>query len=329
MVNFKVELVTMYTPNEFQTELFDEIFGSTKGKRKITAELMDVLGCSRASLYRKRTGTTPLTTDELIKLADHFSLSIDALRTNAEENSLVVVCTTLPPIKGYDDIDFYLENTRRNLNEAVSIPGAQLYFIAKEVPIYRYMDKPTLSAFRFYLWNLEHMRRNDRFDPRHAPTMLFEKGRELSLLSRQLKVTEFWTLSSFDNLINQITYIKNMGLASDRLIVAMKKELFEMLEELIQDIKKQQTASGQPYQMMLCEYLTINDGALLEITDHHSVALFSYSSINYLKSSNPNIIDAFKRGLRYHRMQGEVLDNLNIEGIQKFEDTISTKINAL
>ncbi|MCH1402505.1 MAG: helix-turn-helix domain-containing protein, partial [Schleiferiaceae bacterium] len=85
--------MAMYTPNEFQTQLFDEIFSSTKGKRKITTELMEVLGCSRASLYRKRTGTTPLTTDELIRLADHFSLSIDALRKNAEENSLVVVCT--------------------------------------------------------------------------------------------------------------------------------------------------------------------------------------------------------------------------------------------
>ena len=290
---------------------------------------MEVLGCSRASLYRKRTGTTPLTTDELIRLADHFSLSIDALRKNTEENSLVVVCTTLPPIKGYDDIDFYLENTRRNLNEAVSVPGAQLYFIAKEIPIYRYMDRPALSAFRFYLWNLEHIRRNDRFDPSQAPNILFEKGRELSQLSRQLKVTEFWTLSSFDNLINQIQYIKNMKLASDRLVSAMKNELEEVLAELVQDIKRQQTAEGLPYQMTLCDYLTINDGALLEITDHHSVALFSYSSINYLKSSNPNIVDAFKRGLRYHRMQGEVLDSLNTEGIHKFEEAIRAKISAL
>lgn len=319
----------MYSPNAFQTQLFDEIFSSIKGKRKITSELMEVLGCSRASLYRKRTGATPLTTDELIRLADHFSLSIDALRKNTQENSLVVVCTTLPPIKGYDDIDFYLDNTRRNLNEAVSVPGAQLYFIAKEVPLYRYMNKSTLSAFRFYLWNLEHMRRNDRFDPSHAPNSLFEKGRELSELSRELKVTEFWTISSFDNLINQIHYIKDMKLASDRLVAAMKRELEEVLDELIEDIDKQQTAKGQPYQMTLCDYLTINDGALLEITSHHSIALFSYSSINYLKSSNPNIVDAFKRGLRYHRMQGEVLDGLNTDGIQRFQEVIRSKINAL
>ena len=109
----------------------------------------------------------------------------------------------------------------------------------------------------------------------------------------------------------------------------MKKELEEVLAELVIDIKKQQTAEGLPYQMTLCDYLTINDGALLEITDHHSVALFSYSSINYLKSSNPNIVDAFKRGLRYHRMQGEVLDSLNTEGIRKFEEAISAKISAL
>ena len=103
----------------------------------------------------------------------------------------------------------------------------------------------------------------------------------------------------------------------------------EVLAELVKDIKNQQTSQNQPYQMMLCDYLTINDGALLEITDHHSVALFSYSSINYLKSSNPNIIGAFKRGLRYHRMQGEVLDSLNSEGIHKFEEAIRAKISAL
>jgi hypothetical protein len=215
------------------------------------------------------------------------------------------------------------------LNQAVNVPGAQLYFIAKEVPIYRYMDRPTLSAFRFYLWNHEHMRLNDRFDSSQTPQVLFEKGHELSELSRQLKVTEFWTLSSFDNLINQIHYVKNRGLASDRLVSAMKRELEEVLAELVQEIKKEQTAQGQPYHMMLCEYLTINDGALLEITDHHSVALFSYSSINYLKSSNPNIVDAFKRGLRYHRMQGEVLDGLNKDGIHKFEEAIRAKISVL
>ena len=133
----------------------------------------------------------------------------------------------------------------------------------------------------------------------------------------------------FDNLINQIKYIKNMNLVSDRLVTAMKNELEDVLAELVQDIKKEQTAQGQPYQMTLCDYLTINDGALLEITDHHSVALFSYSSINYLKSSNPNIVDAFKRGLRYHRMQGEVLDGLNTDGIHKFENAIRAKISAL
>jgi hypothetical protein len=85
----------MFTPNEFQVQLFEEIFGSTKGKSKITQDLMIVLGCSRASLYRKRTGSTPLTADELVKLANHFSLSIDALRINTEENAQIVVCTTM------------------------------------------------------------------------------------------------------------------------------------------------------------------------------------------------------------------------------------------
>ena len=60
----------------------------------------------------------------MVKLANHFSLSIDALRSNPEENSEVVVCTTLPPIKEYADIDFYLDNTRKNLELAIQQPHA-------------------------------------------------------------------------------------------------------------------------------------------------------------------------------------------------------------
>ena len=40
---------TMFQPNAFQQQLFEQIFSSTKGKSKITADLMAVLGCSRAS----------------------------------------------------------------------------------------------------------------------------------------------------------------------------------------------------------------------------------------------------------------------------------------
>lgn len=319
----------MYSPNQFQTQLFETIFGATKGKRKITQELMDVLGCSRASLYRKRTGTTPLTTDELIRLANHFSISLDALRTQPDENALVVVCSTLPPIQGYGDIEFYLSNTRKNLEQAIAVPGAQLFFVAKEVPLYRYMNYPTLSAFRFYLWNHEHARRNDRFDPSETPTELIQGGKELYELSTKIQTNEFWTLQSFDNLIQQIDYSRNRGLASVRVVTQLKEELNSVLDDIIDNLKSQRTKGGMPYQLTLCNYLTINDGALLEITENHSVVLFSYSSINYLKSSNPNLVDAFKRGLRFHRMQGELLDSLNAKSMAEFESTLRDKINAL
>jgi len=319
----------MYSPNQFQTQLFETIFGATKGKRKITQELMDVLGCSRASLYRKRTGTTPLTTDELIRLANHFSISLDALRTQPDENALVVVCSTLPPIQGYGDIEFYLSNTRKNLEQAIAAPGAQLFFVAKEVPLYRYMNYPTLSAFRFYLWNHEHARRNDRFDPSETPIELIQGGKELYELSTKIQTNEFWTLQSFDNLIQQIDYSRNRGLASIRVVNQLKEELNSVLDDIIDNLKSPRTKGGMPYQLTLCNYLTINDGALLEITENHSVVLFSYSSINYLKSSNPNIVDAFKRGLRFHRMQGELLDSLNAKRMAEFEYTLRAKINAL
>jgi hypothetical protein len=319
----------MFTPNEFQVQLFTQIFGSTKGKSKITQDLMVVLGCSRASLYRKRTGSTPLTADELVKLANHFSLSIDALRTNSEENAQIVVCTTMPPIKQYSDIDFYLENTRRNLEIAVQQPDAQLYFTAKELPLYRYMNQPTLSAFRYYLWIMENMRRHQRFDPVEVPSELIQKGADLTKLSQGIKTTEFWTASAFDNLIGQISYTQASGRISDRILAQLKLELLQVVDELAENIISEKSSAGAPYQMVLCHYLTLSDGALIEIGPNYSEVLFSYGSINYMKSTNPNLVNAFKHGLRYHKLEGQTLGSLDRDIVESFTEPIRAKINAL
>ena len=319
----------MFTPNEFQVQLFTQIFGSTKGKSKITQDLMVVLGCSRASLYRKRTGSTPLTADELVKLANHFSLSIDALRTNSEENAQIVVCTTMPPIKQYSDIDFYLENTRRNLEIAVQQPDAQLYFTAKELPLYRYMNQPTLSAFRYYLWIMENMRRHQRFDPVEVPSELIQKGADLTKLSQGIKTTEFWTASAFDNLIGQISYTHTSGRISDRILAQLKLELLQVVDELAENIMSEKSSAGAPYQMVLCHYLTLSDGALIEIGPNYSEVLFSYGSINYMKSTNPNLVNAFKHGLRYHKLEGQTLGSLDRDIVESFTEPIRAKINAL
>jgi len=319
----------MYVANAFQKQLFEEIFSSTKGKAKITGDLMEVLGCSRASLYRKRTGSTPLTADELIKLANHFSISIDALRSEPEENSLVVVCSTLPPIKNYSDIDFYLDNTRKNLELALSQPNAQLYFTASDVPLYRYMNQPGLSAFRYYLWVIENLRRNERFDPTAVPSELVSKGLKLNEMSQSIKTTEFWVHTAFDNLVHQIKFIAETGRMSKKLCLQLKEELHQVLDGLIKDILKERTPQGQPYQMILCNYLTLSDGALLDIGPNNSRVLFSYGSINYLKSSNPYLIDTYRRGLRYHKLEGQQLGPLEDELVEIFANKVREKINEL
>ena len=319
----------MFTPNEFQVQLFAQIFGSTKGKSKITQDLMGILGCSRASLYRKRTGSTPLTADELVKLANHFSLSIDALRTNSEENAQIVVCTTMPPIKQYSDIDFYLENTRRNLEIAVQQPDAQLYFTAKELPLYRYMNQPTLSAFRYYLWIMENIRRHQRFDPVEVPSELIQKGADLTKLSQGIKTTEFWTASAFDNLIGQISYTQASGRISDRILAQLKLELLQVVDELAENIISEKSSAGAPYQLFVGQDLTFIEGALIEIGPNYSEVLFSYGSINYMKSTNPNLVNAFKHGLRYHNREGQTRGSLDRDIVESLTEPIRAKINAL
>lgn len=315
--------------NQIQLRLFEEIYGATSGKSQITRELIAILGCSRASLYRKRAGTTALTAQELVHLANHFSVSIDALRNESSKNEDVVVCTTLPAIQNFGDIAYYLESTKKSLEEALTYPGAQLYFSAKDIPLYRYLRYPGLSSFRFFLWMIENLRRNERFDPHKIPQELLKTANDIAQLSDQLKITEFWLPSSFNNLIGQLRLTIANGTVSTRLKKQLVDELHHLLDALIFQIRSEETFAERPYRMVLCQYLTLSDGALVELTPQKSEVLFAYSSINYLRSSNPNLIKAFKRGLRYHMLEGQTLGPLEESEIVKFEQSIRNHINSL
>lgn len=173
------------------------------------------------------------------------------------------------------------------------------------------------------------MRKNERFDPKNIPQELIDKGRELTNLSEGIKSTEFWLPSAFDNLIGQIKYVSNSSRMSNRIKDQLKEELETVLQKLVQNVKTEQTDKGKPYQMVLCHYLTLSDAALIEIGPNHSEVMFSYGSINYMKSSNPNIINAFRRGLRYHKLEGQTLGALDSDTIDDFASSIRIKINEL
>ena len=114
-----------------------------------------------------------------------------------------------------------------------------------------------------------------------------------------------------------------------RLRTQLKEELHEVLNTLVEDILNERTQQGQSYQMVLCNYLTLSDGALLDIGPNHSQVLFSYGSINYMKSSNPNLVDTYRRGLRYHKLEGQILGPLEDELVEKFAEKVREKINEL
>ena len=158
---------------------------------------------------------------------------------------------------------------------------------------------------------------------------MIDKGRELTILSEGIKSTEFWVPSAFDNLIGQIKYVADSSRMSKRIKDQLKEELDVVLEKLVQNVKSEQTEKGKPYQMILCHYLTLSDGALVEIGPNHSEVMFSYGSINYMKSSNPKIINAFRRGLRYHKLEGQTLGALDGDVIDEFAKSVRLKINEL
>ena len=114
---------------------------------------------------------------------------------------------------------------------------------------------------------------------------MIQKGAELTKLSQGIKTTEFWTASAFDNIIGQISYTEASGRISKRLLAQLKEELLNVVDVLERNILNEKSNTGAAYQMVLCHYLTLSDGALIEIGPNYRLSAIPISMIPSLTMS--------------------------------------------
>jgi len=308
---------------EFQIALFDRIFNRADQKSEIISELTEVLACSRSSLFRKRAGTTPLSNDELFRLADHYHYSIDEMRGGVQSSHILFKSQNR--ITNYTDLEMYITQTLGNLAVSQMVPDSHLYYSAKDLPLFDYFADPFLAAFKAFVWVEETAKTQEVFNARKIPPTLLEKGSQLYNLYLQMSTSEIWSEHTIDNLIDQIGHFWR----TDRLTDQDAHKLFKSLENTIYLTERraanQSKVTGKPFQMYWCPFIMGANSGLLNVGDT-IITYLGYSAINYLMSSHPSVGENIKKAFYYQSSEGVSITGLAEEKRTEFFDILRAKI---
>lgn len=111
-------------------------------------QIAAVLEISYDASHRRISGKSKFSIDETIKLANHFSISLDNLFSEKEK---VIIEKTIE-IETLKDMLHYFKSSAEQIDVLTKNPNTILYYSAKDIPLFYFMEGTILSKFKAFVW---------------------------------------------------------------------------------------------------------------------------------------------------------------------------------
>ena len=305
-------------PQDIQKQLFDLIEQQIQ-PRKLSAELGQILSIAPSAVYRRLSGETLISFEQLLILLKHYDVSFEQL-TNPLAISFELPTLLMPARK----LAEFLNLIENDLTELSQFPKSIVRFAALEVPIFYYLASPPLAAFKFYMWQrtlmpLENYTLNKfSFKEFTSDSPLQMHIKNMVEMYNQVESEEIWNSNMFDITLNQIRYCLNAGLfknSSDvKILTDSIKQLITHFESIVGSGKKSTAENAAPIRVWYNE-LFQNGMFILSETPHKKLIYNSFDVPNFMVSAN---IEMYKVGLNFfNRMKSFSLDIMGVNEINR------------
>lgn len=169
-------------------------------------ELADLLSISRDSAYRRIRGETELSLREAHLLANHFSLSLDAI-LKMQTDCLIF----RHPDAGSLGIGSKLKYVYETLGSLEGVIDRELIYFSLELPVFHLLQVPALLSFKLHYW--ESIANPAGGLPRILIDNVPIAGLHLDLVNRYIRVpsTEIISEATLATTLRQILYFMEVG----------------------------------------------------------------------------------------------------------------------
>lgn len=273
----------------YQKAFFDQIILRSTDQRQLANQISILLNIRRDSVYRRMQGKTLLTIAEMIQLAEYFKISLDEVFL--PQNNIIRCLSTINSTRSIANLLDYWEG---EFNQYETNLSCRLYFNSKQIPFFYLFVSPILAAFQIYLWKKETMIINPdtifQFNTFHPD--LIDQTQRISQRYLQLQRTEYWTLESLNNILQQIKITWLSGKFKDKtdgenLLVELQVILEQIQDSCIQDHFSSYTRAEPSLELYHCTKYT--SSKLYLDSESESFTYIPLDDPHVMKSSDTNL----------------------------------------
>lgn len=290
-----------------QELLLKEIRKQLSSSTSLNDEISAVLNISYDAAHRRVSGKSKFSIDETLKLSNQFNISLDRLFL---KNDKVIVEKTIE-ITSLNDMHSYFQKSAEKLEQLVSNKNVILYYSAKDIPLFYFMDNTIISKFKAYVW-LKLLNPNQSevtFENFVIDESFMEFTQKLKKIYEKVTIKEVWNDTTINSSLQQILYFYESGLLSFNNATSLCLDL----KRILNLIKEKSNKSNSNYTIYYNELILLNNNMLIE-TDEKLTMFIPYTLLGYFITDN---LESCKNVHQFFNQQIINSKSLNQSGIKE------------
>ncbi|GAA4049548.1 helix-turn-helix transcriptional regulator [Flavobacterium chungnamense] len=262
-----------------QELLLKEIRKQLSSSASLNDEISAILNISYDAAHRRVSGKSKFSIDETLLLANHFNISLDKLFLKKDK---VIVEKTIE-ITSLNDMLSYFKKSAERIEQLANKESVTLYYSAKDIPLFYFMDGTIISKFKAYVWLtlLNPNQSNVSFENFIIDESFMEHTQKLKKIYEKVAVKEVWNDTTINSSLQQILYFYESGLLNFK----SAKALCLDLKRILNLIKDKSNKSNSNYSIYYNELILLNNNMLIE-TDEKLTMFIPYTLLGYFITDN-------------------------------------------
>lgn len=296
-------------------------------------EIAAVLNISYDAAHRRVSGKSKFSIDETILLSNHYNISLDNLFLQKEK---VIIEKTIE-ISSLKDMLSYFKKSAERIELLTKNKNATLYYSAKDIPLFYFMDGTIISKFKAYVW-LQLLNQNQpkvAFENFVIDESFMEHMLKLKTIYENVSIKEVWNDTTINSSLQQILYFYEAGLLSFNNANALYKDL----KRILSVIKEKSSTFNSNFSIYYNELILLNNNMLIETQDKLTMFI-PYTLLGYFitdnKESSLNVKQFFDQQIDNSKLlnhsgikEQNLFFNRAIRKIDYYLDQLNNKVDLM
>jgi len=234
----------------------------------------------------------------------------------------------------------WLQTILTEIKDIHTCKQKEIYYSAKDIPIFHFFEFPELFAFKSYFWNKVlfatpgYEQKKFNFD---VPEQVLGVVRSILATYNKIPTIELWNEETFNSLIRQVEFCYVCGYFSGKTDALM---VLDHVEVMVNHLE-QQAATGFRYlhgenpdgvdgnYRIYCNEVLLGDNTIFVIKNGLSKTFLTYNVINLLVTESPIFCKQIEVSLHNLIKKSTLISSSSEKERQRFFHTLTSKIEEL